>query len=90
VQASGQFRSDLATVKRLKVRNSQGEMVPLGAVLSIKEIDGPINIGRYNMYPRPARHPRRHAGWRIHRRGIEEMERLCHEAIGRRDGVRVE
>src|SRR5205807_3181012 len=50
VQADGQFRDDPDRIKLLKVRNKQGQMVPLGAVLNIKEIGGPINIGRYNMY----------------------------------------
>src|SRR5207302_9382017 len=53
-QASGPFRGDPDKVKLLKVRNSRGEMVPLGAVLRMKEIGGPINIGRYNMYPAAA------------------------------------
>src|SRR5439155_3432214 len=44
VQASGPFRNDPSKIKQLKVRNAQGDMVPLGAVLSIREIGGPINI----------------------------------------------
>jgi multidrug efflux pump len=54
VQAEGEFRNDPHEVKRLKVRNADGEMVPLGAVLTIREIAGPILLYRYNMYPAAA------------------------------------
>jgi multidrug efflux pump len=80
VQARGEFRTDPNKVKLLRVRNADGEMVPLGALLSIKEIGGPINIGRYNMYPAAAilglTKPGVSTG-----QGIEEMERLCHEVL---------
>jgi multidrug efflux pump len=54
VQAEGLFRNDPEEVKRLKVRSSGGEMVPLGAVLTVREIGGPILLYRYNMYPAAA------------------------------------
>jgi multidrug efflux pump len=80
VQASGPFRNNIDKVKLLKVRNAQGQMVPLGAVLTIREIGGPINIGRYNMYPAAAilggTKPGVSSG-----EGIEEMERLCAEVL---------
>src|SRR5262249_46584665 len=41
-------------VKKLKVRNRLGEMVPLGAVLIVEERSGPLVITRYNMYPAAA------------------------------------
>jgi multidrug efflux pump len=80
VQAQGPFRDDPNKIKLLKVRNSRGEMVPLGAVLSLRDIGGPINIGRYNMYPAAAilggTKPGVSSG-----QGIEEMERLCAEVL---------
>jgi multidrug efflux pump len=79
-QASGEYRDDLNRIKLLKVRNSQGEMVPLGAVLSIREIGGPINIGRYNMYPACAILGNTKKGVSTGE-GIEEMERLCREVL---------
>jgi hydrophobe/amphiphile efflux-1 (HAE1) family protein len=51
VQAEGPFRNDPDEVKRLKVRGRGGEMIPLGAVLNVREIAGPILVARYNMYP---------------------------------------
>jgi multidrug efflux pump len=80
VQARGPFRDDPAKVKRLKVRNAQGDMVPLGAVLSIREIGGPINIGRYNMYPAAAILGATKPGVSTGQ-GIEEMERVCAEVL---------
>ena len=54
VQAEGPFRRDVETVRRLKVRNADGNMVPLGAVLTVREIGGPLLLMRYNMYPAAA------------------------------------
>src|SRR5207244_899983 len=49
-QAEGAFRNDPDKIKLLKVKNNRGEMVPLGTVVDVKAVGGPINIGRYNMY----------------------------------------
>jgi multidrug efflux pump len=51
VQAEGEFRSEIAEVKRQKVRNRDGGMVPLGAVCDIERKDGPLVVARHNMYP---------------------------------------
>jgi multidrug efflux pump len=79
-QASGEYRDDPERIKLLKVRNSRGDMVPLGAVLSVREIGGPINIGRYNMYPAAAILGATMPGVSTGQ-GIEEMERLCGEIL---------
>src|SRR5207247_3543557 len=51
VQADARFRVDADTVKQLKVRNADGDMVPLGSVIDIRDSAGPVTITRYNMYP---------------------------------------
>jgi multidrug efflux pump len=51
VQADAPFRVDAETIKQLKVRNADGDMVPLGAVVDIRESNGPVTITRYNMLP---------------------------------------
>jgi multidrug efflux pump len=79
-QANGEFRDDPDKIKLLKVRNDQGEMVPLGSVLSVREIGGPINIGRYNMYPGAAILGTTKPGVSTGQ-GIEEMERICGEVL---------
>ena len=51
VQADPKFRNTIEYVPRLKVRNSQGTMVPVGTLASLKQINGPLVLTRYNMYP---------------------------------------
>jgi multidrug efflux pump len=51
VQADASFRDQPEDVKRLKVRNALGGMVQLGTIAELKEVNGPLVINRYNMYP---------------------------------------
>ena len=51
VQADAPFRMDAETIRQFKVRNAEGEMVPLGAVAEVNDSAGPVQITRYNMYP---------------------------------------
>src|SRR5262249_49322581 len=54
VQAESQYRDQVEDLGQLKVRNSQGRMVPLGSVARIHEVSGPLVLSRYNMYPAAA------------------------------------
>ncbi|HSQ58176.1 MAG TPA: efflux RND transporter permease subunit, partial [Gemmata sp.] len=54
VQSDPAFRDRIEDIRKLKVRNRRGEMVPLGAVLTVQERSGPLVITRYNMYPAAA------------------------------------
>jgi len=49
-QADAPFRATAEDIAQFKVRNSTGGMVPLGAVLSLKDITGPDRIQRFNLY----------------------------------------
>jgi multidrug efflux pump len=80
VQAEGEFRNDPQEVKRLKVRNAVGEMVPLGALLTIREIGGPVILTRYNMYPAVAVVGGTRRGVSSGQ-GIEAMERLADQTL---------
>ncbi len=51
VQAEQSYRNTIESVQRLKVRNSDGNMVPVGAVAKVEEVNGPLVLTRYNMYP---------------------------------------
>ena len=51
VQADSPFRMHQPDMRRLQIRNANGEMVPLSAVATTKPIGGPFTITRYNMYP---------------------------------------
>ncbi len=50
-QADGTFRQKLAGLKQLRVRNTAGEMVPLGGFIQPKSMSGPVMVFRYNLYP---------------------------------------
>jgi len=51
VQAEPQFRNQINELPRLQVRNNAGNMVPLGSLASIQQVNGPLLISRYNSYP---------------------------------------
>ncbi|WP_165075004.1 efflux RND transporter permease subunit [Paludisphaera rhizosphaerae] len=51
VQAMPKYRDQKDDISRLHVRNDRGTMVPIGAVAQVKEINGPLILTRYNMYP---------------------------------------
>src|SRR5205807_2984100 len=54
VQADAPFRVDAATVKQGKVRDTDGDMPPLGTVVDVRESAGPVQVTRYNMFPAAA------------------------------------
>jgi HAE1 family hydrophobic/amphiphilic exporter-1 len=51
VQADSQFRLTVSDIERLVVRNSQGDMIPLGTVAKVTPAVGPSLISLYNLYP---------------------------------------
>lgn len=50
-QADANFRQDPDQILNLKVRNRQGNMVPLGSVLTVTATTGPDRVMHYNGYP---------------------------------------
>jgi HAE1 family hydrophobic/amphiphilic exporter-1 len=50
-QADAAFRADPESVGRLRVRNADGQMVPLGSLVAFREIAGPERVPRYNLFP---------------------------------------
>jgi hydrophobic/amphiphilic exporter-1 (mainly G- bacteria), HAE1 family len=50
-QADSQFRLSQRDIEKLMVRNSQGDMIPLGTVARITPAVGPSLISLYNLYP---------------------------------------
>ncbi len=50
-QADGQFRQDISEIANFKTRNSSGQMVPIGAVTSFRDVTGAYRVPRYNLYP---------------------------------------
>ncbi|MFH0824391.1 MAG: multidrug efflux RND transporter permease subunit [Pseudomonadota bacterium] len=51
VQGDGMFRADPDDIKRLQVRNIDGDMVPIGTLAKVDYNLGPLRIDRYNMFP---------------------------------------
>ena len=49
-QAEKEFRSKPQDILRLQVRNADGNMIPLGSVVDVKESFGPEIASRYNAY----------------------------------------
>lgn len=54
VQADDRYRLTPEDIKNLYVRNSSGGMVPMGALLEIRQTTGSELITRYNLYPAAA------------------------------------
>ncbi len=50
-QAEQEFRAQPEDIRQLNIEAPNGEMVPLGGLLEIKEIVGPQSVTRYNLYP---------------------------------------
>ena len=49
-QADKEFRSKPQDILRLKTRNEDGQMIPLGSVIQVEETFGPEVAARYNSY----------------------------------------
>ncbi len=50
VQSEARFRRQVNDIKQLSVRNANGQMVPLSTIATIRPVNGPVMIYRYNMY----------------------------------------
>ncbi len=50
-QADSQYRINQEDIARLKTRSASGAMVPLGSVVTFRDISGPSRVPRYNLYP---------------------------------------
>lgn len=49
-QADAPFRASASDLSQFRVRTSEGEMVPLGSVMTLKDVTGPDRIQRFNLY----------------------------------------
>ena len=50
-QANAENRLEAKDVLALRVRNNQGQTVPLGSFTTVSDISGPYRLPRYNLYP---------------------------------------
>lgn len=51
VSSDAPYRLNSADLKNVKVRNGQGQMVPLASFIHVRETAGPSNVVHYNTYP---------------------------------------
>ncbi|MGH7033256.1 MAG: efflux RND transporter permease subunit, partial [Stellaceae bacterium] len=51
VQADSTFRARPEDIARLSVRSSDGNMIPLGSLVTVKPVSAPALISLYNLYP---------------------------------------
>lgn len=51
IQADWKFRKDINSIKSLYVQNKDGEMVPLGGMITLRKVLAPRVVTRYNQYP---------------------------------------
>jgi hydrophobe/amphiphile efflux-1 (HAE1) family protein len=51
VQAESQYRLQAQDVTKFEVRNTAGQMVPLGTLLTVRDYFGPQSVARYQMFP---------------------------------------
>ncbi len=50
-QAEDKYRKTPEDIARLRARNANGDMVPIGSVATFQSITGPNRVARYNLYP---------------------------------------
>ncbi|WP_334064389.1 efflux RND transporter permease subunit [Alteromonas genovensis] len=50
VQADAQYRQDIEDISQFKIRNAQGDMIPLGSFLDVEHSAGPDRVMHYNGY----------------------------------------
>jgi multidrug efflux pump subunit AcrB len=51
IQADRAFRDRVGDIRKLQVRNNQGQMVRLGTLIDVHDTSGPVMLLRYNLYP---------------------------------------
>ena len=50
-QADHRFRVEPEDIRRLEVRDDDGQMIPIGTLVDVDRILGPQTVVRYNLYP---------------------------------------
>ncbi len=82
LQADDKGRAHVDDLKRIRIRNSKGEMVPMATVLDISPVMGSPSVDRYNMYTTasvtatPAKNMSSSDG-------IKAMEEIMEETLGK-------
>ncbi|HLV61929.1 multidrug efflux RND transporter permease subunit [Galbibacter sp.] len=83
-QADAPNRLTPEDLTKIKIRNRDGAMVPLGSIATQRDISGPARIPRFNMYPSAAINGDITPGFSSGQ-AMERMERLADEVLP--DGI---
>ncbi len=79
-QADQQYRLVPEDIMKIRVRNSSGEMVPMGTLGTFKDIAGPSNVPRYNLYSAASLSGNVNPGYSTGE-AIKTMEKLADEVL---------
>ncbi|PWB60145.1 MAG: hydrophobe/amphiphile efflux-1 family RND transporter [Bradyrhizobiaceae bacterium] len=79
-QAESQYRLEPDDVLRLRVRNANGDTVPLGSFTTVRSTSGPYRLPRYNLYPAAELDGVPAPGY-SQGQAIQTMERLAAETL---------
>jgi multidrug efflux pump subunit AcrB len=82
VQAEPEFRRLPENLPSLRTRNARGALVPLGSMADQREVNGPLVLMRYNMYPAAAINGRTVPGV-ASGEGLALMQQLANEELPR-------
>jgi hydrophobe/amphiphile efflux-1 (HAE1) family protein len=79
-QADGFHRIDPKDVLKIRVRNANGDTVPLGSFTTMRDVSGPYRVPRYNLYPAAELDGAAAAGY-SQGQAIQIMETLASESL---------
>jgi len=79
-QADAPYRDGVADISRLRTRSDSGAMVPLAAVMDVRNDSGPYRVVRYNLYPAAELQGDTVSGYSSGQ-SIKTMERLANEIL---------
>ena len=80
LQADSVYREKPSDIDKIYVKNTAGKMVPLSAVVDVKNVVGPYSLTRYNMYPAITVNGTARTGVSSGQ-AMEEMERISSEVL---------
>jgi HAE1 family hydrophobic/amphiphilic exporter-1 len=80
VQADAAYRLQPDDMRHLYVRNQNGEMVPLNALIEVKQVQGTELVTRYNLYPAAAVFGTAAPGFSSGQ-ALAQMEQLARETL---------
>jgi multidrug efflux pump len=80
VQAEPESRDQPEDLVRLQVPSRSGAMVPLGSLARVREVNGPLVLTRYNMYPAAAINGLAAPGVSSGQ-VMDQVQRLCAEVL---------